>query len=674
MLFAVAVVAVARWRGFASLIGLAFAGFILVKFMFPALVAGSNPVMVGLIGSSAIMFVVLYAAHGFSARTSTALVGTLFGLILIAVLGLAASRWAHLTGVASEEDFVLSAAAPDLRLTSVVLCGIIVAGLGVLNDVTITQASAVWELADEGQGQRHLFAKAMRIGRDHIASTVYTIAFATAGATLSVLLLISIYNRPLLQVVQTEQFAEEIIRTLVGSIGLVLAVPLTTAVGVAVVRASRSAVAPPGRRPRPRAAVVPEPEPTPLDDAGMETTDGPAAVTTETAEDDTGERPVVSHAPDETGVLPSTRWRTFGQEPEPPSAPAAPPPARTGPRECSAARETPGAAVPPARRRGRLRRLHLPPRAGRRHRPGPAYRPGPRTDPGPSRAPRTLSRSPGPLTPPEFRRAAGQPVKSRIVRSQASGWSRCRQWPPSSSTKASAICRAAARSGPRSTVASASPMPTPMLLPSSKAAMTSVGNGHPAGLEAGPVGPFRSPAAISSAPLLARSCTAWWQSRSDHRGWVARNSLIGGRRVTPSGRDAASTASASAVPVHAARTRPLVQHQGADLGPVVQQAEGHRGTERVPDHQVDRAVGELTDQPAAATSGVSGRPARGLAPCAGRSGALTRQPASAKAGPTFHQVADDEVEPCSSSARRPAAPQERHRRNPGDGIMAAVCR
>ena len=88
-----------------------------------------------------------------------------------------------------------------------VLCGIIVAGLGVLNDVTITQASAVWELADEGQGQRHLFARAMRIGRDHIASTVYTIAFATAGAALSVLLLISIYDRPLLQVVQTEQFA-----------------------------------------------------------------------------------------------------------------------------------------------------------------------------------------------------------------------------------------------------------------------------------------------------------------------------------------------------------------------------------------------------------------------------------------------------------------------------------
>jgi len=243
LIFAAVVIAVARWRGFASLVGLGFAGFILVKFMFPALVAGSNPILIGLIGSSAIMFVVLYAAHGFSARTTTALVGTLFGLILIALLGWGATRWTHLTGVAAEDDYVLSAAAPNLSLTSVVMCGIIVAGLGVLNDVTITQASAVWELADgdrgrQAQSQRRLFSRAMRIGRDHIASTVYTIAFATAGASLSVLLLIAVYNRPLLQVLQAEQFAGEIVRTLVGSIGLVLAVPLTTAIGVAVVRAS----------------------------------------------------------------------------------------------------------------------------------------------------------------------------------------------------------------------------------------------------------------------------------------------------------------------------------------------------------------------------------------------------------------------------------------------------
>ena len=238
LLFAVVVVVVARWRGFASLLGLGFAGFILVKFMFPALVAGANPILIGLIGSSAIMFVVLYAAHGISARTTTALVGTLFGLCLSATLGYFATRWAHLTGVTAEDDYVLSAAAPNLQLTSVVMCGIIIAGLGVLNDVTITQASAVWELADSDESSKRLYSRAMRIGRDHIASTVYTIVFATAGASLSVLLLIAIYDRPLLQVLQTEQFAGELVRTLVGSIGLVLAVPLTTAIGAAVVRAS----------------------------------------------------------------------------------------------------------------------------------------------------------------------------------------------------------------------------------------------------------------------------------------------------------------------------------------------------------------------------------------------------------------------------------------------------
>ncbi|MGI8459724.1 MAG: YibE/F family protein [Propionibacteriaceae bacterium] len=243
LIFVVVVCAVARWRGFAALVGLAFAGFILVAFMFPALVAGSNPLAVGLFGSTAIMFVVLYAAHGFSARTTTALVGTLFGLLLTAGLGWVATTWAHLTGVASDDDFVLAATAPDLKLTSVVICGIILAGLGVLNDVTITQASAVWELADSDKDLegRDLFSRAMRIGRDHIASTVYTIAFATAGTSLGVLLLIAIYDRPLLEVLQTEMFAAEVLSILVGSIGLVLAVPLTTAIGVAVVRASTGA-------------------------------------------------------------------------------------------------------------------------------------------------------------------------------------------------------------------------------------------------------------------------------------------------------------------------------------------------------------------------------------------------------------------------------------------------
>ncbi|HET7724856.1 MAG TPA: YibE/F family protein [Propionibacteriaceae bacterium] len=236
ILFVAAVIAVARWRGALAVAGLAFSGFILTQFMFPALIVGHDPVLVGLVGSSAIMFVVLYTTHGFSARTTTALVGTLFGLLLSAFLGWGATKWAHLTGVASEDDVMLSATAPDLTLTSVVICGVIIAGLGVLNDVTITQASAVWELAGiGGQSPRDLFVKAMRIGRDHIASSVYTILFASAGAIMSVLLLLTVYERPLFSMLLREQFAGEVVRSLVGSIGLVLSVPVTTAVAVAVV-------------------------------------------------------------------------------------------------------------------------------------------------------------------------------------------------------------------------------------------------------------------------------------------------------------------------------------------------------------------------------------------------------------------------------------------------------
>src|SRR5450756_535138 len=169
------------------------------------------------------MFVVLYAAHGFSARTTTALIGTLFGLFLSALLGWGATKWTHLTGVASEDDVLLSAAAPDLALTSVVICGVIIAGLG-------------------KPTPRQLFTKAMRIGRDHIASSVYTILFASAGAIMSVLLLLTVYERPLFSMLLREQFAGEVVRSLVGSIGLVLSVPVTTIIAVAVVAPREKAI------------------------------------------------------------------------------------------------------------------------------------------------------------------------------------------------------------------------------------------------------------------------------------------------------------------------------------------------------------------------------------------------------------------------------------------------
>jgi uncharacterized membrane protein len=236
LFFTLVVGAVARLRGLLALLGLGFAFVVLLRFMLPALLDGSSPLWVSLVGSSAIMFVVLYLAHGFSARTTTALLGTLFGLALSAVLGGVAVAAAHLTGFSSEAVVQLRTYDATLDFSGLVLAATVVAGLGILNDVTITQASAVWQLheASPRSGWRELFARGMAIGRDHIASTIYTIVFAYAGAALPLLLLFEIYERPFWTVLTGSEVGEEVIRTLVGGIALVLAVPVTTLIGALV--------------------------------------------------------------------------------------------------------------------------------------------------------------------------------------------------------------------------------------------------------------------------------------------------------------------------------------------------------------------------------------------------------------------------------------------------------
>jgi uncharacterized membrane protein len=231
--FALVVGAVARMRGLASLLGLAFAFFVLLRFVLPGILSDESPLLITLVGSSAIMFVVLYLAHGFSARTTTALIGTLFGLMLVTVLGTASVASARLIGLTSEETVTLNTYDPTLDFSGLVMAGVVVAGLGVLNDVTITQASAIWQLreASPGIAWRQLYQRGMAIGRDHIASTVYTLVFAYAGASLPLLLLFELYSRPAGVTITSTVLAEEVVRTLVGSIALVLAVPVTTAVG-----------------------------------------------------------------------------------------------------------------------------------------------------------------------------------------------------------------------------------------------------------------------------------------------------------------------------------------------------------------------------------------------------------------------------------------------------------
>lgn len=240
LLYALVVIVVARWRGLRALLGLVGAYFVLAGFMLPGLVEGKPPLLLALVGSTVIMVGVLYFAHGFSARTSTALLGTMFGLGITALLAAWATDAANLAGVGSHDATTLINTSANISISGVILCGLIISGLGVLNDVTITQSSAVWELYElaPGTSARKLFTSAMRIGRDHIASTVYTIAFAYAGAALPILIIVMLYNRPLGDTLTSAELSEEVIRTLVGSIGLVLAIPVTTLIAVLVVKAT----------------------------------------------------------------------------------------------------------------------------------------------------------------------------------------------------------------------------------------------------------------------------------------------------------------------------------------------------------------------------------------------------------------------------------------------------
>jgi uncharacterized membrane protein len=238
VLFGVLVVAVGRWRGLAALVGLALTALVIVRFVIPSILENNSPVAVAIVGSAAIIFVVIYVAHGFNPKTTTALLGTLASLALTAGLAAVFVAATHLTGLSSEETTSLQSTLGNVPLQGLILAGVIIGSLGVLNDVTVTQASSVWEIhsANPERPARDLYRAGMRVGRDHIASTVYTLVLAYAGASLSLLILFSLSNQHAVNVLTGDLVGQEIVRALVGSIGLVASVPLTTALAVVVVR------------------------------------------------------------------------------------------------------------------------------------------------------------------------------------------------------------------------------------------------------------------------------------------------------------------------------------------------------------------------------------------------------------------------------------------------------
>jgi uncharacterized membrane protein len=229
-LFMGLVVLVGRGRGLRSLVGTLFSLLVIFAFVVPQILAGRDPVTASITGSIVMLTVSTYLVYGWNPKAHAAIAGIMLSLVLTGVLAWLLVGWTRLTGMGTEESmYLMMELGPGVQLRGVVLAGIIIGSLGVLDDICVGQASAVFELikVNRGLDWMELFRHSLNIGRDHIAATVNTLLLAYVGASLPLMLAFTIYQEPFLQRINREPIAEEIVRTLVGSIGLVLAVPIT---------------------------------------------------------------------------------------------------------------------------------------------------------------------------------------------------------------------------------------------------------------------------------------------------------------------------------------------------------------------------------------------------------------------------------------------------------------
>jgi len=235
--FAVAVVAFGRLRGVSALAGLAVTFAVLLFFVVPAILDGEPPLLIAIVGSAAIMLTVLYLTHGFSLSTTVAVVGTLAALALTGALSAIAVSAMHLTGIADDLSTFVGTA-HSVNMEGLLLAGIVIGSLGVLDDVTVTQAATVTEVAraNPAYGFLQLYRAGTRVGRSHIASVINTIILAYAGTSLPLLILIVANNDSLGQVVTDQIIAQEIVRSAVATLGLIAAVPITTALAALTAR------------------------------------------------------------------------------------------------------------------------------------------------------------------------------------------------------------------------------------------------------------------------------------------------------------------------------------------------------------------------------------------------------------------------------------------------------
>ena len=234
VLLAIALIAVGRWKGVASLAGLGASIAVFLLAVLPAVRGGNDPLLATLVGSVGVLVVAVFVVHGLNRKSVAALLGTLGALVLVLILAAVAVSVARITGLGTEDAiFVFVGTGGKVDMPRLVLAGVVVGSLGALVDMAVGQASTVWELSETSEVRgRKLYLSALNVGRDHIGSLVNTLALAYFGGALPLIVLVSLGFQPLSVSINSEEITQSVMAVLIASIGLVLCVPLTTAIAV----------------------------------------------------------------------------------------------------------------------------------------------------------------------------------------------------------------------------------------------------------------------------------------------------------------------------------------------------------------------------------------------------------------------------------------------------------
>jgi uncharacterized membrane protein len=240
VLFAAVTVLLNGWQGLRSLMGMGVSLVVIGGFIVPQILDGRNPVVVAVLGSVIMMGISLYLVYGWNSKTHVAVAGLLLSLTVTGLLAVWAVNWSRLSGFGAEEAGFLQVAGVQLDTRGLLLAGIIIGTLGALDDIAIGQASTISELAKANPSLtwRALFTHGMTVGRDHIAAMVNTLLLAYVGAALPLVLMFTVFAEPLGFTINREIIAEEIVRTIVGSLGLLAGVPLTSVIAAYAARHS----------------------------------------------------------------------------------------------------------------------------------------------------------------------------------------------------------------------------------------------------------------------------------------------------------------------------------------------------------------------------------------------------------------------------------------------------